>query len=497
MQISIVQMNSKSNDIDHNFRKMKRVIMNEKSEVVIFPALAITGAGCRDNFLDAAFIEAQNEKIEELKSLSAEKDIICGVAYKSHNGLYNAVVEFSGGEEKILCFKKNLSADEKKYFVPGNGAEDIEYKGRLLTVTLDEPVAKHMDFILNFCSEPYRTETLKKRLKNKDFSEIFINPVGIANNEIFDGRSFVTDKSGNKILAAPAFEECILRYVDSEKLEILPEQDVDEYEQTVDALSFALKTFCENNGFKKVVLGLSGGIDSALTCCLAVKALGRENVVGITMPSEFSSTGSVDDSLRLAENLGIECLIKPIKPVFDTFVEKVQEERHYDLAEENLQSRIRALILMNYSNRNNALLLATGNKSECAMGYCTLYGDTCGGVNLISDVYKTDVYKLSKVFNREREIIPESTMTKAPSAELRPDQKDSDSLPEYDVLDKVLRLYFEQRINPERIRSLCEGVDTDAIIAKVKRNEFKRKQATAGFKISKCSFVKDVDFAVM
>ena len=212
------------------------------------------------------------------------------------------------------------------------------------------------------------------------------------------------------------------------------------------------------------------------------------------MPSEYSSSGSVDDSVELAKNLGMECKNIPIKPLFETFVDKVQGQKYNDLAEENLQSRLRGIILMNYSNRYNALLMATGNKSEVATGYCTLYGDTCGGFCVLADIYKTDVYKVAERINKDRIIIPTSTMTKAPSAELRPGQKDTDSLPEYDVLDKVIKLYFEENIDEEEICYMLPNKPVKQIIRTILRAEFKRKQMTSGVKLSDRSFVCDIDY---
>ena len=265
-------------------------------------------------------------------------------------------------------------------------------------------------------------------------------------------------------------------------------------------MSFGLKDYCRKTGFKKIVLGLSGGLDSAITAVLACDAIGSENVLGITMPSKFSTEGSYNDSFELAENLGMTCIEKPIKSLFDGFIDSVQEGKIYnDLAEENIQPRIRALILMNYSNRENRLLLSTGNKSECAMGYCTIYGDTCGGLNLIADVFKTDLYKISNWVNENfgREVIPKNILTKAPSAELRPNQKDEDSLPPYSKLDDVLRRYIEEE---QTIDEISKDYDKDfvtGIVKKLNFNEFKRNQGTLFFEISKKSLGTERNFPIM
>ena len=265
--------------------------------------------------------------------------------------------------------------------------------------------------------------------------------------------------------------------------------------QVLAVTTFALKEYCENTGFKKVVLGLSGGIDSALTAALAVQALGAENVFGILMPSMFSSEGSVKDSLKLAENLGMQTVTEPITPLFDKFIDG--RERLHDLAEENLQARLRALILMFYSNRENMLLLSTGNKSESAMGFGTLYGDLAGGYNLICDLTKTNVYKLSNYINREGEVIPQEIIDKAPSAELHPGQKDSDRLPEYDVLDQIIEMYLEQNISVEDIYTKFDKTIVDEVVRKIYRFQFKRNQACLGVRLTERAFCGGVNLPVV
>ena len=260
-------------------------------------------------------------------------------------------------------------------------------------------------------------------------------------------------------------------------------------------ITIALKEYCENTGFKKVVLGLSGGIDSALTAALAVEALGAENVFGILMPSMFSSQGSVTDSLKLAENLGMKTIKEPITPLFDAFM--AERERKHDLAEENLQARLRGLILMFYSNRENMLLLSTGNKSESAMGFGTLYGDLAGGYNLICDLTKTNVYKLSNYINRNGEIIPQAIIDKAPSAELHPGQKDSDRLPEYDLLDQIIEMYLEQNCPVEEIYEKFDKSIVDEVVRKIYRFQFKRHQGCLGVRLTERAFCCGVDLPVI
>jgi len=265
-----------------------------------------------------------------------------------------------------------------------------------------------------------------------------------------------------------------------------------EEESLLKALKMGLKDYCNKVGFEKVILGLSGGIDSALTAVIASEALGAEKVLCITMPSMYSSQGSVDDSVKLAQNLGVKCLNIQITNIFNCFINNIQEDRGVmmDLAEENLQARIRSNILMTYSNRYNYLLLSTGNKSELSVGYCTLYGDMSGGLAVISDVPKTMVYKLSKFINRNKEIIPESVIEKPPSAELRPDQKDQDSLPPYDILDNILKSYIEENLSPKEIVDKYKYSPSlvEKIIRNINCNEYKRRQASLGLKVTTKAF---------
>ena len=265
--------------------------------------------------------------------------------------------------------------------------------------------------------------------------------------------------------------------------------------QVLAASVFALKEYCENTGFKKVVLGLSGGIDSALTATLAVKALGAENVLGILMPSMFSSEGSITDSVQLAKNLGIRTITEPITPLFDAFMQG--RERLHDLAEENLQARLRGLILMFYSNRENMLLLSTGNKSESAMGFGTLYGDLAGGYNLICDLTKTNVYKLANYLNKDKEVIPQTIIDKAPSAELHPGQKDQDRLPEYAVLDDIIEMYIEQNRPIDEIYEKYDKSLVDETIKKICRMQFKRYQCCLGVRLTERSFLNGVDLPIV
>lgn len=323
-----------------------------------------------------------------------------------------------------------------------------------------------------------------------DCNLVYVNALGLADQNVYAGGSFAKNAENELVLQMPVCEEDIDTVDFSRVVEFVDEPME---KQVLAVTTFALKEYCENTGFKKVVLGLSGGIDSALTASLAVQALGAENVFGILMPSMFSSEGSVTDSLELAKNLGMQTITEPITPLFDGFMQ--ERLRKHDLAEENLQARLRGLILMFYSNRENMLLLSTGNKSESAMGFGTLYGDLAGGYNLICDLTKTNVYKLSNYINRDGEIIPQAIIDKAPSAELHPNQKDSDRLPEYDVLDQIIEMYLEQNIPAEEIP--FDKAIVNEVVRKIHRFQFKRHQCCLGVRLTERAFIGGVNLPVV
>ena len=321
---------------------------------------------------------------------------------------------------------------------------------------------------------------------------VYVSAIGIADCDVYAGGSFAKNACGVPVLLMPMCEK-LTQNVDFENT-VNFEAPVME-QQVLDVTTFALKEYCACTGLKKVVLGLSGGIDSALTAALAVKALGADKVLGVLMPSMFSSEGSVTDSLELAQNLGMKTVKEPITPLFDAFMK--DRERLHDLAEENLQARLRALILMFYSNREGRLLLSTGNKSESSMGFGTLYGDLAGGFNMICDLTKTNVYKLSNYINKDGEIIPQAIINKAPSAELHPNQKDQDRLPEYVVLDDIIEMYVEQNLPQEEIYKKYDKSLVDETIKKIYRMQFKRHQGCLGVRLTERSFCKGVDMPVV
>lgn len=364
---------------------------------------------------------------------------------------------------------------------------------------MDVLMEQEPDLMINISASPFDTEHHANRLKilknnstKYKLPIVYVNHVGAQTDLIFDGGSMVMSAEGNILKQLSFFEEDFTIWEDSE----ITKHTEDKAPQSIDAIQKALvlgiSDYFSKLGFKKALVGLSGGIDSALTAALAVEALGKENVVGILMPSEFSSEHSIEDAIQLADNLGIERHIIPIKDTFSSFQKDLGplfNDLPFGLAEENLQARTRGTLLMGVSNKFGYILLNTSNKSEAAVGYGTLYGDMNGGLSVIGDLYKTKVFELSKHLNIKSEIIPFNTITKAPSAELRPDQKDSDSLPEYEVLDSILTLYIEEQKGRKDIIEMGFNSDLVSKIVKlVNLNEYKRKQTAPVLRISKKAF---------
>ena len=396
MKITVAQIRLKTADFKFNLDNIIKNI-NSDCDLIVFPQIDIEELGGKDLVFDENCMSAQAKLYKDIAEKNYKQNIIIGDIL-----IRNGEVEVSDYGIFDIC--------GKKVYVSDTFEEDVECDLYIL--------AKNRYYAMNTYSE--FVESIDAHC---DF--IYVNALGIADENVFAGGSFAKNSDNKVVMQMPLCEEDI-DTVDFLRVIEFKEEPVES--QVVDVTTFALKEYCENTGFNKVVLGLSGGIDSALTATLAVKALGADNVLGILMPSMFSSEGSVTDSLKLAENLGIKTVKEPITPMFDEFMKN--RERLHDLAEENLQARLRALILMFYSNRENRLLLSTGNKSESAMGFGTLYGDLAGGYNLICDLTKTNVYKVANYLNKEKETIPQAIIDKPPSAELHPRQKDQDRLPE-------------------------------------------------------------------
>mgnify|MGYP000182737339 CR=1 FL=1 len=519
MKIAIAQINPTVGDIEGNYSKIVSRIekgKNEGAKLVVFPELVMTGYPPKDLLQKKSFVQKNISAIYKLAEKSEGITAVVGFVNKVNNKLYNAAALINNGKLIGTYHKIHLPNydvfDEKRYFKPGNGTPVFELEGKKIGITICEDLwtdkglikklkAKGADFIVNISASPFhhskyidREELLKKRCLDNKVSIVYTNLVGGQDDLVFDGRSYFFDQEGNKIVQAKSFTEDFVMFDTlEEKVEQKFYQE-SETEEIHHALVLGLKDYVHKNGFSKVVVGLSGGIDSALTAALAVDALGKENVLGVTMPSHFSSKGSVDDSLQLADNLGIKCEIISIKDSYDAYCRSLEKQfagTQPNVAEENIQARIRGNMLMAISNKHGHMVLATGNKSEGSVGYATLYGDMSGGLAVLSDVFKTKVYEISNNINIKagKEIIPVSTITKEPSAELSADQKDSDSLPAYEILDPILQSYVENDQSREEITAQGFSMEiVDKIIRMVDRNEYKRQQSAPGIKITPRAF---------
>lgn len=534
MKIAIAQINPIIADIKGNSEKIISTINQAKNagaHLVVFPEMAIIGYPPMDLLENKKLIE---DNLGELKKISECCNgifaIVGHVDYSKNRPplLLNTASVLHEGEIVAAQAKTLLPTydvfDELRYFTPATTQKPISLRGHSIGITICEDIWNDSDFdnveykeyrryeidpveklvtqgadlIINISASPYcvgkntikwgmlRSIALKNRVP-----VLYINQVGGNDSLIFDGNSVCVNACGEFIAKAKAFSED-LHIFDTESSSPIPVPTENIPKDIYEALVLGLRDYMKKCGFTDAVIGLSGGIDSALTATLAVKALGSDHVTGITMPSMYSSSGSVDDSVQLAKNLGIKIHTIPIADLYYEYRKSLSEIFRglpENVTEENIQARIRGNLLMAISNKFGSLLLTTGNKSELAMGYCTLYGDMSGGLAVISDLPKTLVYSLARYINSEREIIPQATIDKPPSAELRPNQKDQDSLPPYDVLDKILECYIEKRMSMKEIFALGFEESTVAdVLARVNRNEYKRIQAAPGLKVTSKAF---------
>lgn len=467
MKITVVQSRFKTADFAFNLKQVFENLEKIQTEIIVFPQYDLTNCGGKDLILDERAGKREGDFFEKIAARVGEKYVFIGdLLY--HSGEFVEPDEFG---------MYNIKG--KKVYVSDKFEDDIECDLYILAHNryyAINSVEEFMDSIQPHCNF------------------IYVNGVGMADESIYYGASFAKNADGKLVYQAPLCEESI-EIIDFAK-PVTPNNAPIE-QQIIDVITFALREYCENTGFKKVVLGLSGGIDSALTAALAVEAIGKKNVLGILMPSMYSSQGSIDDSLALAKNLGIKTITHPITPLFDEFISDIAKVRKNDLAEENLQARLRGLILMFYSNRENYLLLSTGNKSEAAMGYGTLYGDLCGGLNLICDLTKTNVYMVSNYINKDGIVIPQEIIDKAPSAELHPGQKDQDTLPEYAVLDDIIEMYLEQNLQIDDIAKKYNRDLVKETVRRIYRAQFKRKQSCLGVRLTEKSFTKGINLPVV
>jgi NAD+ synthetase len=531
MKIAAAQINPTIGDISGNVEKILQYIGRARelgAQLVVFPELCLTGYPPRDLLERSHFIEQNINALGELAPKVKDISALVGFVEKNLSAegkpLYNAAALLEGGEIAYVSFKSLLPTydvfDEARYFEPAAGTAPLKIGGQKIALTICEdiwtdemcgprkyakdPLAemakKKFQLILNMSASPWnigkdalREELMKKQAKTYNCPVICVNQVGGNDELVFDGNSFAVDAGGNVIAHAKPFEEDIilidLDYGAGDQHGV----KLSDTDAVYRALVLGTRDYAHKCGFKKAVVGLSGGIDSALVATVAAEALGPDHVLGVSLPSQFTSDASKKDAESLAKHLGIDFKTIPIQTVFDTFTSelgKVISGRPGDPADQNLQARIRGSLLMAISNKQGHLLLSTGNKSELATGYTTLYGDMAGGLDVLSDVPKTLVYRIAKeVVNSGRELIPANTISRPPSAELRHNQRDTDDLPEYEVLDPILKLYIEEGKSSEEI--VAAGHPKDAVektIALIEKNEYKRRQSPVGLRVTSKAF---------
>ena len=530
MKIAIAQLNYHIGHFEQNFEKIQGAILDAervKADIVLFGELAVCGYPPRDFLEFSDFIHKCEEVIENIKPLTKNVAVVIGAPSKNPNvegkDLYNSAFFIADGEIKGVSHKALLPTydvfDEYRYFEPCDEFKIIEYNGQKIALTICEDIwnihnenplydvcpmdiliKQKPDFILNLSASPFsykqaeaRKDIVRANAKRYGIPLFYANHVGAQTELIFDGGSLAANSKGEIIAELPYFEECI-ELIDSIEIEhLIPiEQNMSKIARVHLALVSGIKQYFNKLGFTKATLGLSGGIDSAVVLALTVEALGKDNVLSVLMPSQYSSDHSVDDSLSIVDNLKSPYKIIPIKDMYYNVESNLKphfEGKEPDVTEENIQARLRGLTLMALSNKLGYILLNTTNKSEAAVGYGTLYGDMCGGLSVIGDLYKGQVYELARHINKDKEIIPENIITKAPSAELRPDQKDSDSLPDYAILDAVLFHYIEERLGPKEIIALgYEEALVNRVLRLVNMSEWKRHQMAPVLRVSPKAF---------
>lgn len=522
MRMMLAQMAPRVGDIAGNKQLIIMAMhqaMQAGCDVVALPELAITGYPPEDLLYRRSFLDAVEQAVAEIVAASRDATVIFGHPRRFGGRLFNAATLARKGGLVGVYDKRALPNygvfDERRYFTPGEGADVFEVAGWRIGMGIcedlwDDAVAAAgtgagRDVLINLNASPFhadkqheREALMQKRARQLKVPVAYINQVGGQDEVVFDGGSHLVDVDGQLLARAPLFEPASL-VVDAAALapgEVAPLPPA--IEQIYRALVLGVRDYVHRNGCRKVLLGLSGGIDSAVAAVIAVDALGAESVLGVLLPSPYSSSHSIKDAEALAESLGIATLTLPIEePVVAVeellagpFAEWGLSEP--DVTEENIQARMRGLLLMAISNKTGRMLLSTGNKSEMAVGYATLYGDMAGGFAVLKDVYKMQVYELAAYINRKRELIPAHTIAKPPSAELRPGQQDSDSLPPYAVLDAMLKAYIEERLGVDEIAA--RGFDRDEvrrIVGMLHAAEYKRRQAPPGVKITQLAFGRD------
>ncbi len=530
MKVAMAQINTTVGDVCGNRDRVLRVMGDADhlgADLVVFPELCLTGYPPRDLLGIHGFVESNLQALKQIADRSGRVGVVLGFVDRNPDGegreWFNSAALLAEGKVQAIVHKTLLPTydvfDEDRYFERGRKSDPVAFKGRMLGLSICEDawnseefwarplyrtdpirrlVENGSDLLINISASPFemdkprfRYRMLLDHVRRHRVPLVYLNLIGGNDDLLFDGNSLVLGREGNVIRQGAAFSEEMF-IVDPDCESSVPYVDGESEQNLFRALVMGTRDYAQKCGFRSAVLGLSGGIDSAVTACLAAEALGPANVLGVSMPSVYSAGESFEDARALAANLGIRFLVLPIQQVFQEYRKVlaaafagIQE----DVAEENLQARIRGNLLMALSNKFGHLVLSTGNKSELAVGYCTLYGDMAGGLAVISDVPKTSVYRLARHINREREIIPNRSLERAPTAELRPNQKDQDNLPEYEVLDGILRCRVEEQLSVEEIlgRGFDSRVVTD-VVNMIQRSEYKRRQAAPGLKVTNRAF---------
>lgn len=532
MKIALAQLNYQIGNFESNTKKIIESLEKGRAEgadLVVFAELALCGYPPRDFLEFDEFIELCEQSAQEIAAHTQDIACIIGLPVKNPQiagkDLFNAAYFIEKGEVKAVIKKALLPNydifDEYRYFEPALTFDCVEFMGHKIAVTIcedlwnindnplyvsnpmDELIKQQPSLMINIAASPFsylhddeRVEILAGNAKQYQLPLLYVNQVGAQTEIIFDGGSLAFDQAGNLLDEMAYFKEDFKVYEFDGKglvgLQQIEHQALPDVAQIHDALILGIQDYFKKSGFSKAVLGLSGGIDSAIVCALACRALGPENVMAVLMPSKYSTDHSIDDAMDLVNNIGCMHEVIPIKDAadaFDQMMAPVFKDLPFNVTEENIQARCRGIIVMAMSNKFGYIVLNTSNKSECAVGYGTLYGDMCGAIGVIGDVYKTQIFQLARYINKDREIIPENTIVKPPSAELRPDQKDSDSLPDYDQLDRILQLYIEQRQSSRAI--IAQGFD-EALVRKVikmvNNAEFKRYQTPPILRVSPKAF---------
>jgi NAD+ synthase (glutamine-hydrolysing) len=531
MRIALAQINPTIGDYLSNTEKIMgaaQKAIDLSCDLIVFSELVISGYPPRDLLEKRDFVEANLMHLHKLVASIKDIGVICGFVDKNlekeGNPLYNSAALFDNGKILQQVHKRLLPAydvfDERRYFEPGTEYSSCLYKDRRIGLSICEDIWNDKDLfsrglypvnpvermikeganlLINIAASPYyvgkrefKWDMFQGIVKKYNVPLLYVNQVGANDSVLFDGISLAFDSKGQMCARAREFEEDMVIFdTNTQKGDIHPISESNT-ESLLNALIMGTRDYVRKCGFSKSLVGLSGGIDSALTAYIAVQALGRENVMGIFMPSQYTARENFEDTEKLARSLGIKLYQVPVKGIFEKFLEDLAplfKDVATEVTGQNIQARIRGTILMGISNKFGYLLLSTGNKSELAVGYCTLYGDMSGGLAVISDVPKTMVYEIARLINKEQEVIPERIIQKPPSAELKPDQLDQDDLPSYEVLDGILSAYIEDNKAAEEIIDLgFEPSIVQDIMSRVDRNEYKRHQAPPGLKVTTKSF---------